>query len=107
MRLAVNTSRDRADTTEMLARLRELWCGWDPIGCPDSPNWPHDEYDSYLEPSLSLLQRGASMREVTEYLEWAAYRNMGLSLIGTPPATFAAQLVAWWEARLAGAQSAN
>ena len=100
-------NRERAELTGMLAQLRELWCGWDPIGCLDSPNWPRDEYDSYLEPSLSLLQRGASMREVTEYLEWAVYRNMGVGLTAVPPAMFAAQLVAWWDIRAAGAKSAN
>lgn len=89
----------------LIEALRDLWCNWDPIGCLSSPDGPRDEYDSYLEPSLLLLQRGASTREVTEYLEWAAYRNMGLSLMSIPPATFAAQLQAWWEGR--GGKSAN
>ena len=95
------------DAAALIQELRDLWCNWDPIGDASSPDWPLDEYDSYLEPSLSLLQRGASTREVTEYLEWAAYRNMGLSLTLTPPATFAAQLQAWWEGRCAGGQRAN
>jgi hypothetical protein len=100
-------SRDRAEIAALVDVIRELWCDWDPIGCLSSADSPRDEYDSYLEPSLSLLQRGASTREVTEYLEWAAYRNMGLSMTKVPPATFAGQLVAWWEAHSGGAQRAN
>ena len=98
------------DAAALIQELRDLWCNWDPIGGgggAGAPDSPLDEYDSYLEPSLSLLQRGASTREVTEYLEWAAYRNMGLSLTLTPPATFAAQLQAWWESRSAGGRGAN
>ena len=98
---------ERADFDAQIDELRDLWCGWDPIGCLDSPNWPRDEYDSYLAPCLSLLKRGASEREVTEYLEWAAYRNMGLSLTMIPPATFAGQLLAWWQGHNSGAQRAN
>jgi hypothetical protein len=102
-------SRDarRVEYDARIDQLRELWCDWDPIGCLSSPNGPHDEYDSYLAPCLSLLQRGAKEREVTEYLEWAAYRNMGLSLTTVPPATFAAQLLAWWQSNSSGGQRAN
>lgn len=100
-------AHDRTGSRALIEELRDLWCNWDPIRCLTSPDWPRDEYDSYLEPSLSLLQRGASTREVTEYLEWAAYRNMGLSLTPTPPATFATQLQAWWESRSGGGKSAN
>lgn len=100
-------THDRTGSRALIEELRDLWCNWDPIRCLTSPDWPRDEYDSYLEPSLSLLQRGASTREVTEYLEWAAYRNMGLSLTPTPPATFATQLQAWWESRSGGGKSAN
>jgi hypothetical protein len=97
----------RKDNDARIDELRELWCDWDPIGCLSSPNWPRDEYDSYLPQCLSLLQRGASVREIAEYLEWAAYQHMGLSLTGTSPATFAGQLVAWWQTTNAGAQRAN
>jgi hypothetical protein len=54
-----------------------------------------------------LLQRGATEREVTKYLEWAAYRNMGLSSTTVPPATFATQLLAWWQAQNGGEERAN
>jgi hypothetical protein len=96
-----------ADFDTQIEQLRDLWCGWDPIGCLQAPNWPRDEYDSYLAPCLSLLQRGATEREITEYLEWAAYRNMGLSATTVPPATFATQLLAWWQARNGGGERAN
>jgi len=104
---SLHMRRDRRPLAGQLDELRDLWCGWDPIGCVSSPNWPRDEYDSYLEPSLSLLQGGASIRQITEYLEWAAYRNMGVSLTAVPPATFAAHLVAWWKSRANGPKSAN
>lgn len=98
---------DRLPLAGQLDELRDLWCGWDPIGCLGSPDAPRDEYDSYLEPSLSLLQRDASIRQITEYLEWAVYRNMGLSLTEVPPATFATHLIAWWKSRANGPKSAN
>jgi len=57
---------------EML--LRE----WDPIGVSDIPE-ASDEYDSYIPQIHGLMVKGASPKEVFEYLWWVETKNMGVA----------------------------
>ena len=61
---------------------RLLWEQWNPIGVRALEDWPSDEYDSYAMRIFSMLNGGASIGELTEYLLWAETENMGLSPSG-------------------------
>ena len=37
---------------------RILWEDWDPIGVMSDPEWPRDEYDSYIGDIYRFLVRG-------------------------------------------------
>ena len=69
------------------------------------PDWTRDEYDSYLGPTLRLLENGASQQEIAEYLATVELGRMGLS--ETPKArlrrnNFAAELRSWYEGKWQG-----
>jgi hypothetical protein len=73
MRLTKEQSRTR------WAAARELWCKWDPIGVMGLKDWPRDEYDAYLGPTLRLLEAGASLEKIASYLAEVELGRMGLS----------------------------
>jgi hypothetical protein len=81
------------------AAVRELWCKWDPIGVMGMTDWPRDEYDAYLGPTLRLLEAGASTEKIASHLAEAELERMGLS--DTPQAqkarlAFAGRLQEWY-----------
>jgi hypothetical protein len=61
------------------AALRDLWCKWDPIGVMALPDWPRDEYDAYLGPTLRLLEAEASLEKIASYLAEVELGRMGLN----------------------------
>ena len=69
----------KPDSRKRLREIRELWCQWDPIGIMTMSDWPRDEYDSYLGPTLRLLESGASLQKIIEYLMTVELDRMGLS----------------------------
>jgi hypothetical protein len=82
--------------------LRALWCEWDPIGVMSDADWPRDEYDAYLGPTLSHLSHGTSAEQLERYLAQVTLEEMGLS--ETPAArldrlTFARRLLSWYESK--------
>ncbi len=79
--------------------LRRLWNEWDPIGVVSGLN--DDEYDSYLTPSLELLESGAPFAAIVQYLEHLVGEHMGMGEEGVEhanPAAFAEVLRAWHSA---------
>ena len=83
-----------------MQELRELWNEWDPIGVA-SPAL-QDEYDSYLAPTLDLLERSATEDEITDYLSYLVRDYIGLGEEGvkySQPREFARTLQAWFDAR--------
>ena len=63
------------------------------------PDWPRDEYDAYLGPTLRLLEAGASIEKISSYLAEVELERMGLS--DTPQAqdarfAFAGRLQEWY-----------
>jgi hypothetical protein len=80
--------------------VRDLWCAWDPIGVMSMLDWPRDEYDAYLGPTLRMLESGASLQEISAYLEWAELDHMGLSdneQARSHRLVFAAKLREWYQ----------
>jgi hypothetical protein len=84
---------------QRLAQLRALWCEWDPIGVLDDPDWPRDEYDDYLQPTWQLLESGASVSAIAQYLNSVVGESLALGETGvmsTQPILFAAKLQDWF-----------
>lgn len=93
MKLDKQTSRKR------WKEIRELWCQWDPIGVMSDPDWPKDEYDSYLGPSLRLLEQNVPIEEIEKYLSHIIGDYMGLGRAGinySKPNEFARKLKDWY-----------
>jgi hypothetical protein len=42
-------------------------------------NWPRDEYDSYLGPTLRLLEADATAEDIMKYLAYVEIDDMGMS----------------------------
>ncbi len=63
--------------------IREvLITDWDPIGVMSDPDWPRDEYDSYIGRIYSRLASGESADAIAKYLCIVEVEVMGL---GEPP----------------------
>lgn len=58
---------------------RLLWEEWDPIGVNDYGG-RDDEYRGYVPELIDLLERGASIEEISNRLSEIATKTMGLSL---------------------------
>ena len=56
-----------------------LWEEWDPIAVREFEDSAFDEYDSYAIHLFSMLNRGASVHELSEYLFISETKNMGLA----------------------------
>ena len=57
---------------------------WDPIGVMDDPEWPRDEYDSYISELHSFIRRGESVEFIARHLCFIEDKRMGL---GATPAS--------------------
>lgn len=96
---------DKEQSGQRWCEIRDLWNAWDPIGVSPGSDGPLDEYDSYLGSSLRLLERGASSREIVEYLSHIVGEYMGMGESGvkhSKPADFATKLQSWFNAKWAG-----
>jgi hypothetical protein len=86
---------------QQLAQLRVLWCEWDPIGVLDDPDWPRDEYDDYLRPTWKMLESGAGVGAIAQYLNSVVGESLALGETGVmsaQPILFAAKLRDWFDA---------
>jgi hypothetical protein len=96
MRLSKEQSRER------WRQMRDLWNEFDPIGVMDMADWPRDEYESYLGPTLRLLESRASVDELQGYFAQVTLEHMGLN--ETPQfemarRNFAMRVRDWFEAK--------
>jgi hypothetical protein len=63
--------------------IREILASeWDPIGVMSDPEWPRDEYDSYITRIYNALARGESAEYIAADLCFIEDKIMGL---GAPP----------------------
>jgi hypothetical protein len=86
------------------SELRRLFCQWDPIGVMDDPEWPRDEYDCMVGPSLRMLEASATEGEIADYLHDEITQHFGLSGDRNNCRSFAKRLNAWFaEHRTKGA----
>ena len=85
--------------------IRDLWNEWDPIGVFPAKGGPLNEYDSYLGPSLRLLEEDAPLEAIESYLEEIVGTHMGLDTHGinyVRSTKFAAKLSSWFSSRWSG-----
>lgn len=94
---------------ERTKQLRSMWCEWDPIGVMSDPDWPRDEYDDHLQPTLRLLESGAKVSEIAMYLNGVVGDGLALGetgVLSARPVQFAAKLRDWFDANWAQAAAA-
>jgi hypothetical protein len=91
--------RDPEASLQQTLELRELWQDWDPAGAKDSSGATSGKYEPYLAPTVSLLERGASIEEIEAYLEYIAFKRMGLTSTWIPARVFAHALRIWYAER--------
>ena len=94
---------------ERIVQMRLLWCDWDPIGVMSDPDWPRDEYDDHLQPTLRLLESGAKVSEIAMYLNGVVGDSLALGetgVLSARPFQFAAKLRDWFDANWAQAATA-
>ena len=76
---------------KVLAVLRR----WDPIGVIDEDN--QDEYDGYTFAVVRLLDRGATVDEIVDYMRLVVMDRMELSVFDEPHSRDCAQeLIDYW-----------
>lgn len=71
---------DRNDRAKSIAdAVRQVLVNhWDPIGVMDDPEWPRDEYDSYIGEIYRYLLRGESTEFIARHLCFIEETAMGL-----------------------------
>ena len=58
-----------AEAARISKAIREVFlCDWDPIGIGNDPDWPRDEYDSYIGEVYQCLVRGESAEFIARHL---------------------------------------
>ena len=82
--------------------MRDLWNEFDPIGVMDDPEWPRDEYEAYVGPTMRLLEQNAGTEEIIKSLEWAVCERMGLNLERQEARHFARRLEDWFRDKWPG-----
>jgi hypothetical protein len=90
---------DKSQSRERWSEVRALWNEWDPIGVSDAVD---DEYDSYLGPTLRLLENDASTEEIERYLAFVVLDRMGMSDVPDGPPNrrqFALKLRTWYQTK--------
>ncbi len=55
---------------------------WDPIGINDDPEWPKDEYDTYVREIAEFIARNEPVDFIARHLCFIESKLMGLSSPG-------------------------
>ncbi|NYF78799.1 hypothetical protein [Granulicella arctica] len=70
----------KEESREVRRAIRKIFIEvWDPIGVMADPEWPRDEYDSYIGEVFELLVSNASTEELMDYLFEVVNERMGMS----------------------------
>jgi hypothetical protein len=72
-------SDPRAHAERITDEIRDVLVSeWDPISVMDDPQWPRDEYDSYIGEIYRYLARGESAEFIARHLCFIEDSRMGL-----------------------------
>jgi len=91
MKLGKENSRKR------WSELRNHWNDFDPIGVMSDPDWPCDEYNAYIGPTIRLLEKKATEDEILALLQWVISDRIGLRFSLDEAKQFATTLRKWFE----------
>jgi len=89
-------------TRESSSQLRATLLRWDPIGVAATPE-AADEYDRLISPLLHRLHGGATEREIASWLVDELTDHFGMTADESRGHRLAADLVQWWQRRVAEA----
>ncbi len=81
--------------------LQDLVWSWGPIGVSDIPDWPRDEYNCLVDPTMRMLERNAMSDESAAALLTTVRDHIGLALDPAEVVQFAAKAKAWYGERWA------
>jgi hypothetical protein len=89
------TRLDKETSRRRWCELVGLWNEYDPIGVMDDPDWPRDEYESYVGQTLRRLEKGATPSDIVAYLAESS-AGMGLEFDRASAEEHAARFVDWY-----------
>ena len=78
-------------------KVMEVLRRWDPIGVISEHN--QNEYDSYSVEIVRLLDRGATVDEIVDYMRWVVTERMGIRFNKRHSRDCAEELVNYWRSR--------
>ena len=73
---------------------------WDPIGVISEDN--QDEYDGYSVDVVRLLDRGATVDDIVDYMRWVVTERMEIAFNEPHSRDWAQELVDYWRSRKGG-----
>ncbi len=79
------------------SELRDLVREWDPLGVMVDPEWPRDEYDCFVGPVASLLERDAPLADIAAFLQNELQDHFGLDPANYHSSAFALKLKSWFK----------
>jgi hypothetical protein len=91
-RLGKEASRQRRK------ELRDQWNAYDPIGVMGDPDWPRDEYEVYVGPTMRRLEEGATVDDIVRYLEEVS-NYIGINFDRPRALEQSAQFIRWYAHR--------
>lgn len=94
----LESTRNREAAAGMVNTI--LFQQWDPIGLPDLPEAPRDEYSTYALTILGMLANGDRAAAIASYLVDMEERRMGLTPNAARAQSVAQSLVHMWDVRL-------
>jgi len=90
-----------ADLYRLVVPVREiLMQEWDPIGVAGIPDWPRDEYDSYIPGVFGLLQKGTNVDQLAAHLDAITAGPIGMKPDEQRSRAAATAVLEVWEAAL-------
>ncbi len=85
----------KQELREHVSELNALLFEWDPIGV--GPDGPPDEYECLVGTLMTMLDSGATEREIAAYLEHELVEHFGLEPNKNDIAAVAARVKAWFD----------
>ena len=85
----------KQELRERVPQLNALLFEWDPIGV--GPDGPQDEYHCLVGPLMTMLDSGATERELASYLEKEIVGHFGLQPNKNDIEAVAARVRAWFD----------
>ena len=85
----------KEESRKRWSELRAKWNEYDPIGVMSDPDCPLDEYEAYVGPTMRLLEQGATIDEIADYLS-AVSEHMGLSFDRARARKYSVEFIQWY-----------